>query len=495
MRIGGIASGFDTEQIVKDLMRAERMPLDRLFQSKARAELQRDAYRDVNNMLRRLQEKSFDMRLQGSYSAWQATSSHENIATVTTTGRSQEGSFDLNVKQLAASASWTSTVDTTTFETMRPAEGETKTLRLRSELDGDFVEITINAEDSLKDVFAKMNRSGDLGMQVFYDEGGGVSFRSRATGEQSVIEFDHTDVTSHDFFNSVLSAGAPADGHLAVGSNAELTVNGLDITRSGNTFEIDGTSLTLHAVSADAAAVTTVQVQADVDAVYDRISEFVDLYNEVVLNIHERLNEPVHRDFPPLTDEQREAMSDREVELWEEKAHSGMLRNDRMLSSVLTNLRMAWSSPVEGMEGDVTMFSQIGISTGSWFERGVLHIDEGQLKGAIRDNADAVMQLFTKSATEEGSNSQMGIARRLDTSLRAGMDRVTRTAGRESSRYDQSFLGNQIRRYEERLDAMEERMLRVEARYWSQFTNMERMLSDMYAQSDWLGQQLMGMMG
>ena len=105
------------------------------------------------------------------------------------------------------------------------------------------------------------------------------------------------------------------------------------------------------------------------------------------------------------------------------------------------------------------------------------------------------MQLFTKAAPEGGSANENGIARRLDATLRRSMDRVTSTAGRETTRYDQSFLGNQIRRYEERLNVMEDRMQRVEQRYWNQFTTMERMLSEMYSQSDWLQQQLIGMMG
>ncbi len=494
MRIGGIASGFDTEQIVKDLMRAERMPMDRLYQQKVRSELQRDAYREVNTMLRRLQEKAFDMRLQGSFTAFQASSSQEAVAAAAATGAARAGSFDLHVTELASGASFnTNTVDATAFDNWRPEAGETKVLRLRTDAEGEFTEITVTADDSLDDVWARMNRSRDLGLQVFFDEQSGVALRSRATGSQAVIEFGTSNADTASFLADVLNVGStaePWEGPLAEGSDAKLTVNGLDITRAANTFSLDGTSVTLHSTGT-----TTIQVQADVDAVQQRISDFVDLYNELITDIQERLNEPVHRDFPPLTNEQRQAMSDREIELWEEKAHSGMLRGDQMLTGILTNLRMAWSAPVEGGEGSATLLSQVGIATRSWHERGILHVDENKLKQALAEDPDGVMRLFTQTPSEEGATSQMGVARRLDLALRSGMERVTRTAGNPVHRFDQSFLGNEIRRFEERLDAMEERMQRVEQRYWRQFTTMERMLSDMYAQSDWLSQQLMGMMG
>ena len=110
----------------------------------------------------------------------------------------------------------------------------------------------------------------------------------------------------------------------------------------------------------------------------------------------------------------------------------------------------------------------------------------------MEEDPDGVRDIFTQQS-EDGN--QVGLARRLTTVLDQGMERISDTAGKASIPYDQSFLGKQIRDYEQRLSAMEERLIRVEQMHWSKFTAMERVLGQLYAQSDWLTQQLMTMMG
>src|SRR5690606_9679635 len=101
----------------------------------------------------------------------------------------------------------------------------------------------------------------------------------------------------------------------------------------------------------------------------------------------DELKETRYRDFAPLTQEQRDEMSEDEIKRWEERARSGMLRSDQLLGSVLSNLRSALSKAVEGLPGgDLKHLSQIGITTGAWSEQGKLYIDEAKLKDAIAEN-------------------------------------------------------------------------------------------------------------
>ena len=101
--------------------------------------------------------------------------------------------------------------------------------------------------------------------------------------------------------------------------------------------------------SADEDATVRVNV-THADAVVDRIKEFVNQYNEIVEELNSALREEVFRDFPPLTDEQKAEMSDKEIELWEERARSGLLRSDRLISGVLSDMRLALGGAVEGLE-------------------------------------------------------------------------------------------------------------------------------------------------
>ena len=238
-------------------------------------------------------------------------------------------------------------------------------------------------------------------------------------------------------------------------------------------------------------AAVRIEVRQDVDAVVDKIKEFVDLYNELVDEFNLATREEVFRDFPPLTDAQRADLSDKEIELWEEKARSGLLRSDSMLSGILSEMRVALGGAVQGVDGSTTL-AQIGITTGSWYEYGRLNINEEKLRATVEENPDAVQHLFTNKSDNA---AETGIARRLSAALDKGMERLTQTAGKASISYDQSFLGNQIRDYESRLSAMEERLLRYEESQWRKFTAMERVLGQLYSQGDWLTQQLMSMQG
>ncbi len=496
MRIAGLASGMDTENMIKDLMRAERIPVDRVYQKKVQAEWTRDAYRDVNSRLLRLRNMAFDLRLQGAYQTRAASSSHESIISAAATGSSQDGTFYLKVNALAETASFQSSVEGgveaayAAFLNELPAD-ETASFQIRGS-DGEMNEITISKQTSLAGVLAEINQNKNLGINAYYDSyTDQVAFSSKATGENAVIEMGAANDSGIGFLNDVfgLQIDAGAQSRVAArGANAKLEINGLKTEREANTFELNGTAITLNEVSQTE---VRIDVKHDVDAVVEKISGFVELYNEIVEELNAAMREEVHRDFPPLTPEQRNEMSDKEIELWEERAKSGLLRSDSLVSGTLSEMRLALGGMVEGA-GGFKHLSQVGITTGAWFEHGKLHLDENKLKEALAEDAAGVIELFTRPGD---TRAEQGIARRLGEVLDERMNRIASTAGKASVPYDQSYLGRQIREYESRLTDMEERLVRVEQSYWDKFTAMERVLSQLYSQSDWLYQQIMAMQG
>ncbi len=490
MRIPGLSSGMDTEQLIKDIMTAERIPVDRVYQQKVRAEWKRDAYRDVNTKLSQLRNMSFDLGLQSSFQQKIATSSYDNVVSVNATGRAQAGTYELRVDKLATSGQLLANEAGANFAAyMEDFSGEDITFELRG-LDGEMEEIVVTEKDTLESVLAKINNNKNIGIRAFHDSGK-VSLTTTGTGENAKI------VVSDDesgFFNKVFGLGENAteieDGvfEVASGKNAEVNINGLDLERESNSFDLDGITVNLQEVSN---TTVRIEVKHDVDATVDKIKEFVDLYNSLVDEFNLMTREEVHRDFPPLTPEQKGALSEKEIELYEEKARSGLLRSDPIISNVLTEMRMALGGAVEGLEGNKSL-SQIGIKTGSWYEYGKLYIDEDKLRTAIEEDPDNVESIFTNRSDVP---SEKGLASRLTAALDKGMKRITDTAGKASVTYDQSFLGEQIRGLEDRLSAMEDRLIRIEANHWQKFTAMEKVLSQLYAQGDWLVQQLATMQG
>lgn len=301
MRISGLNSGLDIEQIVSDLVRAQRIPMDRVYQQKVRTEWKRDAYREVNTKLSRLSNFVFDMTLQGTYQRNVATSSHPNILTVNATGAAQAGSYELTVEKLATAARFAATGVTL------PENG---TFSIGVEIDGEAgqaIEINVEQHNSLEKIASEINKNHDLGILAFVHEDS-ISFTSRATGADVAIVLDSETIDLKGMFGEGVETRV-------TGTDAVVNVNGIEIKQSGNTLDLNG--VTVNLLEADENTKVRVEVRQDVDAVVDKIKEFVELYNEIVDEVNLKLREETFRDYPPLTKEQKEAMSDKEIELWE----------------------------------------------------------------------------------------------------------------------------------------------------------------------------------
>jgi flagellar hook-associated protein 2 len=104
MRVGGLASGMDTDALVKELMQAKRLPLDKLSQEKIRTEWQRDSYREFNLSLSKLRSTASDLRLQSSFNAYNATSSNVSSLTASTTANALNGTYQVEVVNVASTA-------------------------------------------------------------------------------------------------------------------------------------------------------------------------------------------------------------------------------------------------------------------------------------------------------------------------------------------------------------------------------------------------------
>ncbi len=471
MRISGLNSGIDTEQMIKDIMTAQRIPVDRVFQQKVQAEWKRDAYRDVNTKLSKFSNFVFDLRLQGTFQKNVARSSREDILSVNATGVAQPGTYDMKVIQLATVARHTAENITLEGEGFFNIRG----------LDGEWEKIEYSTGASLESLATTINSNKNLGINAFA-HGNSISFTTKATGVNAEIAVDHK-------FAEIFGGTMGADGVIKAGQNAKVNINGIATEHSSNTFDLNG--ITVNLLEANEGATVRVEVRHDVDAVVDKVKEFVNLYNELVDDLNSATREEVYRSFPPLTDAQRADLSEKEIELWEEKARSGLLRSDSIISGILSEMRTVLGAAVKDADGTMTL-AQMGITTGSWYEHGRLNINEEKLRAVVEETPGSVQGLFINQG---GSASETGIARRLSAALDRGMERLTQTAGKASISHDQSFLGNRIRDYESRLSAMEERLLRYEESQWRKFTAMERVLGQLHSQGDWLAQQLMTMQG
>jgi flagellar hook-associated protein 2 len=182
-------------------------------------------------------------------------------------------------------------------------------------------------------------------------------------------------------------------------------------------------------------------------------------------------------------------MDEKNIERWEEKAKSGTLRGDSILSGALNQMREDLYTAVSGITG-ITQLTQIGITTSdNYRDGGKLEIDPDKLKVALTENPNAVFEIFSKKGTKSSEN---GLGVRLRETIETTMKNIEKRAGKEISVNHSFTLGRTLNNIENQIYRFEDRLMKVEDRYWRQFTAMEKAIQRANSQSMYLMQQFGG---
>lgn len=493
MRIGGLASGMDIDSIVRDLMKAQRIPLDKLNQKKQILEWQRDQYRDINKKMADLDRFIFDkMVLSTTYNKKKVTSSDESKVIARSINAAQNFSTKIQVDKLATSTSYKSG-DLANFTPGDYTLAFKVTDPGNTQANSNPVEIKIASTDTLDDVVSKINKSG-LGVtamkEKIYDSGTGeytetIALTSVKTGKGGKIEA--ADDATADFMSS--SLGFTLNGRELApyqqGENAKVKINGFEIEKTSNQFAINGMEYTLLNTTASE---LTISSETDTDGIFDTIKEFVDKYNSLIDEINLKVNESRYRDYQPLTAEQKKEMSEDEIKLWEEKAKSGLLKNDSILTSGTNGMRMDFYSGVNS-DGTILQLAEFGITTSSSYQlRGHLEIDVVELKQKIKEDPEALQKLFVGGG-RDAAYEEKGIAYRLRATMDTTMKQIENKAGNTTKTNDQFSIGKSLDDVDKQVSRFEDRLKQVEDRYWRQFTAMETAIQRMNEQSAYMTQQ------
>ncbi len=370
-------------------------------------------------------------------------------------------------------------------------------------IDGTIKEFTLNGTyasqaDLALDMQTRINNAfTGNSVTVSADSNGVLSFRLD-TGSVMAVSALSPETSALGFKNA----------NYTMGEDAKITLDGQEITRSSNMFTVNGVNYTLLKESSTE---QTVSLNLDVDTVYNNIKGFVDKYNEVIKTINDKMSEKYDRDYQPLTDEQRESMSDDDIKKWEDKAKTGILRNDSLLQGIVYSMREALFDNVSGVATNLT---DIGISTGDYSEKGKLVIDEDKLKAAIQADPDGVMNLFGKQSASYSLSSrnytseerktrynEEGLAYRIfdiiednistfrDNNDRKGL--LLQAAGitGDSSEYSNTIY-DEIRGYDKQITELSQKLIDKEDNYYEKYAQLETLMSQMNAQSSWLSSQL-----
>ncbi len=606
LRLSGF-SGLDTEQMIKDLMKAENLKVDRVKQDKQYVEWQQEAFRSIIKDVQAFQSTFFDVLKPStnisssssfakfSYSVMSGSVESSAVSVTATAAASKSVTIN-EIDQLATKDTWTGaatgvrgietsgldmtklsgsdleftlsiggnakTISVSQAEMAAPDFDLATTLNtkistafgsdysnvvtdLGTELKFDFAgsevkilksgenqasmdalgvssgvssygyktktvgelfnftgvdlsainingqSIALSATDTIDQMNKKLNDAA-AGFQISYNQLSD-SFNMVSTKEGSVNDITMDDANAQAFADVIFNT-ASMDG--SGGKNAILTVNDVQITQSSNVFELDGRTFDLKATSTDP---IEIGVSVNTDSVVENIRNFVTEYNKLIDTISAKLTEKKDYDYKPLTDEQREALSEEEIERWEDRAKLGNLRGASELQNMLTNLRNAIIEPIEGVG---LSMNDIGISSSSYQDRGKLTIDEDKLKLALENNYDDVVNLFTaksdKSYTDSANRaerfSESGIGDRFADIIKDNV-RTTRDSNgnkgilivKAGIENDTSVVLNDLSKrisgYDDRINSLMDYLSSREDYYYTMFTRMESALSQLESQS------------
>lgn len=291
-----------------------------------------------------------------------------------------------------------------------------------------------------------------------------------------------------DIDGSAVKESADGTGMVVIeAADSIVQVNGATLTSSNTTLDVNGLSLNLVSASDREVKVT---VSNDSTAVYDAIKDFVEQYNSALSEMNKYYYADSARGYDPLTDDQKEAMSDEEVEKWETKIKDSLLRRDSTLSGILETFRTSLTGiTVKASDGKTYSLANLGITTGKDYkEYGLLHIkgdeddtdyadSENTLQSMINSDPDIVMEVMS------------GIVSNLYDSINKKISTTT-TMKSALSFYNDKEMTKQMRQYKKDIKSWETKLSDMEDRYYKQFSAMETALSKLQSQQNSLASYL-----
>ena len=272
-----------------------------------------------------------------------------------------------------------------------------------------------------------------------------------------------------------------------------------------NVIDASGATIQSTIDTAPKTQAVTMTSTTNVDDMMTKIKEFVNTYNGLVKDLNDQTKQTKYRDYTPLTAEQKKDMDEDEIKLWEEKAKSGLLRNDSLIRNGLSNMRSLIYQTNHGIEDSRynTLFSVWITTSKSYNEGGTLEIDEAKLRKALEENPDAVDQLFKNTDGKKDATVQVkdkddnlvtqiadtrGYLDKLRESMKALEINIEKKAGRSTMTDAQYSIGKGLMDTETRIKTWQDKLKNIEARYWKQFTAMESAINKSNQQSSMFAQ-------
>lgn len=353
-------------------------------------------------------------------------------------------------------------------------------------------EISVDKNATVSSLINAVNKSG-AGVTMSYSSlTNSFTIESKEMGGAGKV-----DISDSDFARGLGLTDENGTVGFIQGQNAIFELNGQEIYLNDNSYTMDGTTFTFNDDMA-IGETYTVNITKDSDSLKDTIKSFVEDYNKLIDDVYGYIGKAPAEDskgnrYEPLTDAEKEDMSEEEIKKWEDSAKQGVLYNDSTVSRIMSQLRSVLYNSVTLDDGSKFGIYNMGIKTSDdWSEHGKLEIDEDALNKAFEQNSDAIVKLFTDS--ENGIMSKLNKV--MDSAVKSSgsannRGTLVQKAGKaNSSVTTDSYIYKQMTRIQDRIKELQSRYDDKEEYWWSVFTNMETAMSDLNSQTSYISQYL-----
>ncbi len=442
----GIGSGLDIESLVTQLVAAEGQTAAlRLATQEADLQADLSAIGTLSSDLASFQTAVQALQDRSDFLARTASSSDDEYFTATADETAVDGSYEIEITQLAQAERLRS-ADFTTSESETVGTGT-----LDITLGSDSFSVSIDSSNqSLEGIRDAINNADDnpgvTASLIHVDSGTRLILTSDKVGAANTIDIVATDDNAGDGFDLTRLATANLTA-IQQAQDAIILVDQQQVTRDSNSFSDVITGITFSLEKAEVGVTETLTVNLDDDAIQDKVSDFVSAYNKVAESIA------------------------RLTAFDADTGTAGQLQGDAGVRGLQSQIRQAISDPVDGL--DLATLAELGITTN---DSGGLDIDEDKLSSAISGNSADIADLFT--------NEEQGLSNRIDSLI----ERYVASDGVFTARTES--IEEQIEDIGDENEALELRLEVIEARYRSQFSALDSLISELNSIGSFLTTQL-----
>ena len=286
-----------------------------------------------------------------------------------------------------------------------------------------------------------------------------------------------------DVIDSVVELDANAGATRVSAQDAVIELNEAEYTSSSSNFSINGLNINALAETGDTAV--TINTTQDNQGIYDKVKDFLSTYNEIINEMQSLYNADSAKGYNPLTDDQKEEMSEKEIEKWEDKIKSAILRRDSSLGNLITKMTQAMSRPIQ-INGRGYALSDFGIQTLGFLnapknEQYAYHIYGDEDDSATSSKEDKLMAMINSdpdTVIEYMQNLASNLYETVGSEMKSSNLRSAYTV------YNDKEMANDQKSYEKTIKQWEQKIADMEDRYYKKFSKMESTLAKLQSSTN-----------